>query len=279
MSNLDGLGYRNSRAVVTGGASGMGEAVARLLGELGAQVFIVDIQTPKVACADFFEADISDPDAVAAVVEALRARGPFDFLFPCAGVSPKVVGPLKCMLINYVGSRQFVEGMLPAMKDGGAIAVISSDACLGWQKNLAQHLELLKISDPRAARVWCEQNPDKLRDGYTTSKEMLAVWVQHVCVRLGMERRIRINVTAPCPTRTSFFDDAGGIEAQDVLRNFPYPVLHRMATPEEQAWPLILLNSPLNAVVTGVVLYTDQGFVSGVYTGAIDSSVMSGGRK
>jgi len=42
-----------------------------------------------------------------------------------------------------------------------------------------------------------------------------------------------------------------------------------MATPEEQAWPLILLNSSLNAVVSGTVLYTDQAFSGGLLTGAL----------
>lgn len=36
MLQLDGLGYRGKTAIVTGGASGMGEQVARILGELGA---------------------------------------------------------------------------------------------------------------------------------------------------------------------------------------------------------------------------------------------------
>jgi hypothetical protein len=45
-----------------------------------------------------------------------------------------------------------------------------------------------------------------------------------------------------------------------------------MATPDEQAWPLVLLNSPLNAVVTGTVLYPDQGFAGGGWTGALDVS-------
>jgi len=135
---------------------------------------------------------------------------------------------------------------------------------------------LLAIADPREARRWCEQNPDKLRDGYTTSKEMLAVWVQHVAVKLGMERSIRINCIAPCPTKTAFVDTAVQATGPELFENFPYPVLHRMATPEEQAWPLILLNSPLNAAVTGALLYTDQGFVGGVFTGALDCSFMSG---
>ena len=47
-----------------------------------------------------------------------------------------------------------------------------------------------------------------------------------------------------------------------------------MATAEEQAWPLILLNSKLNNVVTGALLYTDQGFAGGVTTGALQTPAM-----
>ncbi|MEO7248089.1 MAG: hypothetical protein ABIW31_06505 [Novosphingobium sp.] len=41
--------------------------------------------------------------------------------------------------------------------------------------------------------------------------------------------------------------------------NYGYPLLGRMASAAEQAWPLVLLNSPLNLSVTGTVLVTDQG--------------------
>ena len=279
MLELGGLGYRGKTVVLTGGSSGMGEATARILGELGAQVHIVDIQEPKVACAGFYKTDLSDPDQVRTTAASVANVGPIDFLFCCAGIPPNVLGPLQCMLVNYVGNRQFVEEMLPAVKDGAGIAVISSDACLAWQKNLAQSLELLAISDPREARRWLEDNPDKLRDGYTTSKEMLVVWVQHAAIALGMERQIRLNCIAPCPTKTAFFDDVVKATGPELFEKFPYPVLHRMATAEEQAWPLILLNSPLNAAVTGAVLYTDQGFVGGVFTGALDGSFMSGPQK
>lgn len=269
MGNLDGLGYRGKTVVVTGGASGMGEATARILGELGAQVHVVDMNAPKIPHARFYATDLTQPEQVSATAAALREIGPIDFVFACAGV-PQKAGVMTCMLVNYIGTRQFIEEILPAVVDRGGIAIISSDAAIGWQKNLAQNLELLAISDPVKARQWCEQNPEKIRDGYTTSKEMLTVYVQHRAISLAQQRGIRLNCTWPCPTGTAFMEKAK--LPAEMLDNYPLPLLGRMATAEEQAWPLVLLNSPLNNVVTGAVLYTNQGFVGGIFTGSLDAS-------
>ncbi|MCB2073049.1 MAG: SDR family oxidoreductase [Novosphingobium sp.] len=277
MGNLDGLGYRDKTVVVTGGASGMGEATARLLGELGARVHIVDIQQPKVDCESFHQCDLSDFAQVRATAEALKAIAPIHFLFPCAGLPPHIKGPLYCMRVNYIGTRHFVENLLPSLADGAGIALISSDAALGWQKNLAQCMEMLAISDPDEAYAWCEADPDsRVRDGYTSSKEMLVVWVQHAAVELGNTRRIRLNAIGPCPTKTAFADMSSEIMTDEFIAAWPFPSLGRMATAEEQAWPLILLNSSLMGAVSGSFLYTDQGFASGVFTGAIDAGFMGG---
>lgn len=278
MHDLDGLGYKDKTIVVTGGASGMGEATARILGEMGAKVHIVDIQEPKIPCESFHQCDLSDFGQIRVTAQALKAIAPIDFLFPCAGLPPHIKGPLYCMRVNYIGTRYFVEQLLPSLRDGAGIALISSDAALGWQKNLAQSMEMLAITDPDEAYAWCEADPDnRVRDGYTTSKEMLVVWVQHAAVALGNERRIRLNAIGPCPTRTAFMDEQEKMLPDGFLESWPYPSLGRMATAVEQAWPLILLNSPLNAAVTGSFLYTDQGFASGVFTGAIDGGAMGGG--
>lgn len=235
-----------------------------------------------MACAAFHACDLSDFDQVRATAAALKAVAPIHFLFPCAGLPPHVKGPMYCMRVNYIGTRLLVESLVPSLADGAGIALISSDAAMGWQKNLAQSMEMLAISDPDAAYAWCEENPDaRVRDGYTTSKEMLVVWVQHAAVKLGNERRIRLNAIGPCPTKTAFMDNSvkAGAMTEEFIDAWPYPSLGRMATAEEQAWPLVLLNSPLNGAVTGSFLYTDQGFASGVFTGAIDPSFMMGAKK
>ena len=52
--------------------------------------------------------------------------------------------------------------------------------------------------------------------------------------------------------------------------------LGRYTTPEEQAGPLVLLNSAAAGVVTGVVLPVDGGFMGGLTTGQVDISKMMG---
>lgn len=275
MGDLDRLGYGDAMAVVTGGSSGMGEATGRLLGELGAQVHVIDLNEPSYPHAGFHRCDLADPSQVSATAASLRGIGPIRFYFSCAGIS-HTFGPLMCMLVNYVGARQLFDEALPAMTDGGSVAIIASQAGMAWQANLATNLELLALPDPNEARAWCEAHPEAIRDGYSVSKEMLIVWAMHRSIELAETRRIRINCTAPCPTNTAFMVPTVAALGQEFFDRYPYPILGRMATPEEQAWPLILLNSPLNAVVTGTVLYTDQGFTGGVWTGSLDPSTIMG---
>ena len=44
--------------------------------------------------------------------------------------------------------------------------------------------------------------------------------------------------------------------------------------PDEQAWPLLFLNSPRASFVTGVQFDADAGFKAGIFTGQIDPSVL-----
>jgi NAD(P)-dependent dehydrogenase (short-subunit alcohol dehydrogenase family) len=82
-------------AIVTGGASGLGEATARLLAGLGVKVAILDLQKERGAAvaADiggrFFETDVTSEASVdAALASARAAHGVERLLVNCAGIAP-----------------------------------------------------------------------------------------------------------------------------------------------------------------------------------------------
>lgn len=86
--------FAGRTAIVTGAGSGMGAAIARGLAAEGAEVVGVDIDGDAVArvaesavgTIRAEQVDVSDPDAVAALVEAVAARGRIDVLCNNAGV-------------------------------------------------------------------------------------------------------------------------------------------------------------------------------------------------
>ena len=79
-------------AIITGGASGLGEAAARALAARGAKVVIADLNDEKgTALADelggtFVHCDVTDTDQVIAAVEAAKDLGPVRGLVNCAGI-------------------------------------------------------------------------------------------------------------------------------------------------------------------------------------------------
>lgn len=84
---------QSQAALVTGGASGLGEATARMLAKLGAKVAVLDVnleQAQKVAASIggvACQCNITDPDSVAAAIAAAAtAHGPARILMNIAGV-------------------------------------------------------------------------------------------------------------------------------------------------------------------------------------------------
>lgn len=266
----DVLGYVGTRAVVTGAASGMGDAAARLLTELGAKVIGVDRAEIGAPVDQAVRVDLLDPGSIAAVAD--RIEGPINSFFNCAGLPGPPFTDLEVMLVNFVGGRDLIERTVPKMPAGSSIVYVASAAGIGWQQNLPTLTELLAAEGFAAGKAWLEANPAAW-DGnaYATSKQAINAWTAWRSVGLMKEHGIRLNCTNPGPTSTAmmpFFHEAVGKELVDAALG---PV-GRYSTPEEQAWAMVLIGSERASYVVGESLYADGGFYGALQTGQIDFS-------
>src|SRR4051812_36077362 len=102
----DVLGYKGKRVIVTGCFSGMGEATAKLLLDLGAEVHGLDYKDSALPLASFNNAALRAPPSIEAGVAAIGGRAAA--LFTCAAL-PKSSPPLDVMKVNFIGTRHLTE--------------------------------------------------------------------------------------------------------------------------------------------------------------------------
>ncbi|MEM7410303.1 MAG: SDR family oxidoreductase [Myxococcota bacterium] len=265
----DILGYAGTRCVVVGAASGMGDACARTLVDMGAEVIALDIAPITAPVKQSIEVDLADPASIEAAVA--KIDGEIPKLFVCAGVpGPPRWDAQQTMVVNFVGVRAITEALLPQVPRGGAVALISSVAGIGYAKQLEKLNELCATPDFAAAKAWCEANPD-VATGYLGSKQALIVYTKRRASEL-VAREVRMNCLLPAPTDTqmlpTFHGQAGG---QENLEKFFHAPIGRNASPEEMAEPLILLNSDAARFLSGHDLQVDYG-----YCGEVDVGIRPG---
>jgi NAD(P)-dependent dehydrogenase (short-subunit alcohol dehydrogenase family) len=259
--------YEGKRVVVSGGGgAGMGAATVTGLKDLGAEIHVIDLKEPPVDVASYQSADLRDADATAAAIDNIG--GTIHALFNCAGLPGPPFSDVDTMLVNFAAPRHLTALVAPRMTDGGAIASISSTAGSGYLMNIPKWLPLARTADFAAAKAWIESHPDDIAGGYGPSKEALIIWTMDAAMDLA-QQNIRLNCISPGPTDTpmmpAFEDFAGGGKIIDLFAQG----LGRRSTPEEQAWPMIFLNSDGASYISGENFNTDGGTVAAMTTGRL----------
>ncbi len=129
MSQLDGL-----RALVTGGASGIGLSTATLMREQGAKVALLDVAPSGPNGFTYVRADVTnDEDVRSAVAAAVEELGGLDILVNNAGIGAQ--GGIednddeewrRVFDVNVFGMVRVARAALPALRDSGSAAIVNT---------------------------------------------------------------------------------------------------------------------------------------------------------
>lgn len=253
------ISLKNRVAVVTGGATGIGAATARRLGEAGASVVLADldleaattsaaaISTETGASVVSIRADVADSETLAAAAEfALERFGRLDIWVNNAGIYP-TTGPAinaqddfidRMMTVNVRGTFAGAREAAKRMTSGGVIVNLASTA--GF-------------------------HPAKGISAYVTSKHAVIGLTKNLALEFA-PLNIRVVGVAPGVI------DTPGVQAQlaplkaaglDVGARMNRTLLGRGGQPDDVARMIVVLASDLAAWVTGVVVPVDAGSLLG----------------
>jgi NAD(P)-dependent dehydrogenase (short-subunit alcohol dehydrogenase family) len=248
--------FRDRGVVVTGGGSGIGQAVCYAAAEEGARVAVGDLDAEhgEATAAEIrrrrgeahaFAVDVADPQSVAQFIEGAESvLGRLDVLVNSAGIR-EIENVLdlafaewqRVILVNLSGtflvSQSFARRLVQQGRKGQIV-------------NLASTLGLM-AAPKRAA--------------YTASKHGVVGLTRQMALELG-DRGVRVNAVAPGVVRTPlterYFQDP---DYAQTIRDLH--AVGRWAEPQEIAKAILFLAAEENGFITGAVLTVDGGWTTG----------------
>ena len=245
--------------LLTGGASGVGEATAKLLLERGHEVVSLDIKPSSNPDVTHHHCDLSDSASIDGVLGELQ--GPYSSLLNVAGV-PGNVGSELTMKVNFFGLRYLTEKIWDRLANGGTVVSVSSIAGNNWRKRRGYLTELLGIEGFDEGVAWWAENAAAVgTDAYTFSKEAVVVYTMILAGR-GLGRGIRVNDIGPGPVDTpilpDFTDDVGEETMQTMI-----DMVGRTARPKDIAEALADFGEGRIGWINGQHIVVDGGMTAG----------------
>jgi len=229
--------------LVTGAASGIGAA---LMATLGSDAIGLDRHNAEIVC------DLSDPDAIASAVE--RIEGPLDGLAHVAGV-PGTYDARTVIAVNCLAPPLLTELLLPRLRDGASILVVSSIAALRCDWSAAA---LDALIDGGFAGLPDHAGSLTAPGAYEVSKAAINRWVIRESAALR-PRGLRVNGVSPGPVETPILTDFRASMGADRIAAAA-GLVGRHGTPEEIAVACRFLLSVDASWINGIDLRVDGGF-------------------
>jgi len=229
-----------ARLLVTGGASGIGRAIAEEGLARGWEVIVVDRDPAPVGRGVI--ADLGDTSSTAAALEEALAGGPVTRLvnnvgavFPGPLLEQSLADVDRAFALNLRCAVQCMQAVLPGMTDAGFGRVVNmtSRAALGKE----------------------------LRTAYAASKAGLIGLTRVWALELGLHG-ITVNAIGPGPIATELFTRANDpARTRAIVESVP---VRRMGRPDDVAHAATFFLDERSGFVTGQVLYVCGGLTVGV---------------
>jgi 3-oxoacyl-[acyl-carrier protein] reductase len=240
------VSFENKNVLVTGGATGIGKAIAEAFARAGANVMInhynqaalADEMADNGTISAAYDADVSKKPQVTSMVQKIsRSHGPIDILVNNAAISqPTPFLELSEQLwdrtidVNLKGTMLCCQAAIPGMLDRGEGVIINMVSELGYLGR-------------------------ELFSAYTASKGALITLTRSLAREFAP--KIRVNAIAPGPVMTDLL--RGELKSyEDLEREMDIP-LHRIAEPEEISGTALFLASEYARFYCGDVLSPNGG--------------------
>ncbi|WIK84996.1 SDR family oxidoreductase [Pseudoglutamicibacter albus] len=228
------------RVLITGGANGIGAAIAKKCHEAGYETVVLDR-----AGDDAIHCDLSDPESTRAALEQALAGGPITRLVNNVGavfansLSDQTVEEFdNAVALNLRSAFLCAQALVPGMREAGfgRIVNIASRAALGKE----------------------------LRTAYSATKAGLQGMTRTWALEEG-KQGITVNAVAPGPIATELFMNANPAESERtkaIVNSIP---VGRMGTPDDVAHAAAFLLSADAGFITGQTLYVCGGMTVGAH--------------
>ena len=241
------------RVALTGGATGIGAAIAAKLLAGGHEVVAFDITQPSQDVSQWIQTDLSEPASIAVALD--RATGTFDALINNAGLPPRAGLEQAILQVNYFGMRAFSTGMLDKLDHGAPIVNTASRAGAMWRDNLDE-IKALMALDPADLSDFIKTRSMDATHAYNLSKEAVIILTMAQTEAM-IQRGLRMNSVSPAAVSTGILDDFTKAFGPKVAKNIARA--GRPGTPEEIADIILFLISPQSAWIKGQDITIDGG--------------------
>lgn len=254
----DYFNYKDKICIVTGASSGMGYETAKMLVDLGAKVYALDIKECNIEnLAGFYSCNLSDKKNIDEVFNKLPEK--IDCFFGIAGLSGSKTDYITTFNCDFTANKYITLTYLTKrMNKGGSITYVTSTAGKYWQQHMKEQNPVVHAptweETENAIQKIAKAAPPTF--AYIFAKRCLSQFSCEQAIEFS-KLNVRVNNIMPGATDTGMKDEfeqmAGGEESLKSSNG----LMGRLATSEEMAQPIVFIGSDMASFISGIDLIID----------------------